>query len=151
MGGFFERNVQHAYANFFRRFERRQASRRDVERYLHTYAVAFVILQRPRQELDSATDLLVPMPTVAGRNVYRSARPVSRILEGGGEIEAGTNRIRVQHTDPNKDAVLSYHFHPTLRCEPGCRLQRQPAPFDEVGLIRVPAPHPRHFQIVNRY
>jgi hypothetical protein len=66
-------------------------------------------------------------------------------------VRARTNRIEVAGSDPDRPLVLSYHYHEALRCEPSCRVERDTNSMDVVGLIRVPAPHPRELQIVNTY
>jgi len=151
MGGFLERNTDHAYANFFRRYGGREVAKPELSRYLRTFAISYVILQRPRADLQNAPELLAELPQVGGRRVFRTRWPVSTVLQGGGSLRASTNRIELRGTDTDKDVVISYHWHEALRCEPGCRVVRQRVELDRVGLIRVPAPHPRDFAIVNRY
>jgi hypothetical protein len=76
---------------------------------------------------------------------------VSRVLSGGGSVRARTNRLFVTGSEPEQDVVLSYHFHEQLVCEPGCRVERQDVALDDVGFVRVPAPHPRDFLVRLQY
>lgn len=151
MGGFLERNIDHAYANFFRRFPERQATEAEVAEYLRTFAISYVITQKTRPEFEQAPRLLEKLPDVAGRSAYRTRLPVSMFLEGKGVVRARTNRIEVHGSDPHAPLVLSYHFHEALRCEPNCRVVRANVRMDTVGLIRIPAPHPADLAVVNSY
>jgi hypothetical protein len=83
--------------------------------------------------------------------VYKTRFAVNTFLRGTGRLRASVNQLRVDATDPREDLLLSYHFHEALRCEPGCRIVNEAAPLDDVGLIRVPSPHPADFVIRNRY
>jgi hypothetical protein len=47
--------------------------------------------------------------------------------------------------------VLRFHFLETLVCRPGCAIAREPLSHDPVGFIRVAAPHPADFEILNAY
>lgn len=151
MGGFLERNTDHAYANFFRRYEKRRVSRAELERYLTTYAIRYVIAQRPRPEFDGAFGLLEPIAQIGGYRIYKTRPQVSQLLSGSGELRARTNRIEVRGSDPAQPLVLSYQFHEALRCAPDCRVEREANPLAPVGLIRIPAPHPRDIAVVNGY
>jgi hypothetical protein len=46
--------------------------------------------------------------------------------------------------------VIRFHWMETLRCRPGCKVERHPVAGDRVGFIRVPSPPPR-FEIYNSY
>jgi hypothetical protein len=151
IGGFFERNTDHAYANFFRRYQGRMVSKPELARYLRTFAIAYVILDRARADLLHAPELLQELPRVGGRRVFQARWALGPVLQGGGTLRARTNRIELRGTSPAHDVVVSYHWHEALRCEPRCRIVRQRVELDRVGLIRVPAPHPADFAIVNRY
>jgi hypothetical protein len=151
IGGFRERNIAHAYANFFRRYADRQVAPAELARYLHTFAIGWVITQRPRADLANARDVLERLPSIAGRWVYRVRAPSRVVLQGTGSVSARTNRIDLRGSDPTQSVVLSYHFHEALRCEPACRVERAPVDLDAVGLIRIPAPHPANLAIVNGY
>ncbi|MFI5307064.1 MAG: hypothetical protein ACHQ53_06925 [Polyangiales bacterium] len=151
LGGFRERNIAHAYANLFRRYGDHELSSQELERYLRTFGVSFIITQRPRKDFAAATELLEPQPPVAGRMVYRTRPQVSQVLAGGGRVRASTNRIELRGSDPTRDAILAYHFHEALRCEPHCRVERELVDLDAVGFVRVPAPHPADFTLVNSY
>jgi hypothetical protein len=73
------------------------------------------------------------------------------VLSGAGSVRARTNRLFVSGAEPTRDVVLSYHHHEQLVCEPGCRVERQAMRFDDVGFVRVPAPHPREFVVRLQY
>ena len=151
MGGFVERNLAHAEANFFRVFKGRTAGHEELAQYLKLYNIGWVITQQPRADVDAAPDLLAPLPQVLGFRVYRTRSQVSALIRGRGKVRASMNLIEVKATLPRDDLLLSYHFHEALRCEPNCRILREAVTPGRVGLIRVPAPHPPDFKIINRY
>jgi hypothetical protein len=147
MGGFELRNIDHSYANFFRRYGARPVDEATLEGYLRTFAISYVLLQRPRADIAGAERVLEAVPPIYPFHVYRSKLSHSKLLANRGSVHASTNRIAVSDTDPNQDVVLSYHWHERLACLPRCRVLRQRHPLDLVGFIRVPAPHPERFVI----
>ena len=147
MGGFELRNIDHSYANFFRRYGARRVDEATLEGYLRTFAISYVLLQRPRDDIAKAERVLEAVPPIYPFHVYRSKLSDSKLLVNRGSVHASTNRIAVSGSDPNEDVVLSYHWHERLACLPRCRVVRQPNPLDRVGFIRVPAPHPERFVI----
>jgi hypothetical protein len=151
LGGFRERNVAHARANFFRRFGDAAVSHDVLRQYLRTFAVSWVISHIPRSDFEAARDLLDAPLHVAGRYVYRTRIPVSMFQQGRGTLRAATNRIELRTTPTDQDLVLSYHWHEALVCAPGCRVERAQAPLDDIGFIRVPAPHAPDLVIENGY
>lgn len=152
MGGFFERNIAHAEANFFRRYHGgRLATPAEIAEYVRLYNIGWVITQQPRADLDAARAVLEPLPPALPFRVYRTRLPVAPLLQGRGSVRARTNVIEVSATDPREELILSYHFHESLRCQPACRLSRKLIGGDRVGLIGVPAPHPARFTIFNGY
>ena len=48
------------------------------------------------------------------------------------------------------EVVLRFHWMESLRCRPGCKVERFVDPADRVGFIRIPNPPPR-FEIYNQY
>ncbi len=152
LGGFRLRNLQHSSANLFRRDPYGSVSKEEFSAYLERYAVQWVIVFRDsplwsewrRDELDR-------IRTIGLHTIYRARKPVNLIAAGGGRVEADTNVLTVTGSDPDEDVVLRYHWLETLICEPSCAIEREPIEGDPVGFIRVPAPHPRDFTIVNGY
>jgi len=159
LGGVHERNMQHSAANLFRRRRDGGLPADALERYFIDYAVRWVILTWPRPELERHTDLLEPLggfppyddEGLPFHRIYRTTVPVSFFAENDGMVRASLNRIEVSGTDPDRDVVLRFHWMETLVCEPGCRIEREPLEDNPVGFIRVPAPHPADFAIVNAY
>jgi hypothetical protein len=151
IGGFRERNVAHAYANYFRSHDRRPATPSELGEYLRTFGISWIVLCLDHPEFDNAPGVVAPVRVIAGYRVYRTVAPVGRVLAGAGTVRARTNEIDVRDSDPNRPLVLSYHFHEALRCAPECSIERENHPLDRVGFIRVPSPHPRAFRIFNSY
>ena len=149
LGGFRYRNIQHAYASFFRSFPE-SASPQQVETYLDTFAVRWVVLLAEREDLESNPSLELAVK-LNGFRIYKSKRPIHKVLRGTGQVKATTNRIEVRGSDSARDLVLAYHYHEGLVCEPACRVERHRVPIDQVGFIRVPAPHPADLVVRNSY
>jgi hypothetical protein len=148
IGGFVERNITHAYANYFRQYPE-APSEFELARYLHVFAVGWIVTNRP--EFERYAGVVEHVATIGGRNIYRTREPVKRVLSGAGATRASENRIAVTGTDPQQSIVLSYHFHEALRCRPSCRVERIDVDIDRVGLIQIPAPHPAEFEVYNAY
>jgi hypothetical protein len=149
VGGFVERNILHAYANYFRRYPTEPPTQAVLDAYLHTYSIDYVVAA-PQEVFDQSQALRI-VADVGNYRVYRTVRPTGRVLVGRGVVSARTNIIDVADTDPDRPLVLSYHFHEALRCTPNCKVERETRTMDSVGLIRVPAPHPRKIRIYNAY
>jgi len=150
LGGFRQRNMDHRAANLFHRHPKADLPDEELEQYLTTYAVRWVILSSAVPALEHR-DVLEFVERVGPHRIYRSRAPVSLTVDGNGQVRASLNRIEVTGTDPDRDAVLRFHWFETLACEPDCRIEREPIAGNRVGFIRVPAPHPPSFAIVNRY
>ncbi|MCX4247840.1 glycosyltransferase family protein [Paraliomyxa miuraensis] len=154
LGGFIWRNLDHSWANFFRRRPQGIASPEELRQYMRTYGARYVIISTPASLAPwwDQSPVLELVATISVFRIYRFEEPVSLIAEGRGRVEAGTNRILVSGSDPGQDVVLRYHWLETLACGPECRIERERIDeVDTVGFIRVPAPHPADFEIRNVY
>ena len=149
LGGFFERNLQHVDANYFREHLTYPAPPEALLHYLRTFAVQWVVTLRP--EFNSIPAMLRQVDTIGNYRIYQAQVGISKVLRGTAVVSASENRIEVSASDPDLPLVLSYHWHEALRCRPACRIERQPIDIDRVGFIRVPAPHPAHLMIWNSY
>jgi hypothetical protein len=149
LGGFFERNIQHVDANYFRLHRSSAATPEEIAVYLQRYAVRWVV--SARREFAELPELLQPVIAIQESRIYRTRVPVNRVLHGGGGVFAAENVIRVEGSDPVQPLVLSYHWHEALRCKPDCRVERHAVDIDRVGFIRIPAPHPSNITIWNSY
>jgi hypothetical protein len=149
IGGFVERNVAHAYSNYFRQYANTTPDELEIARYLHVFAVGWVVSNRP--ELAKYPGVLEEVAAFLGLHIYRTKEKVNRVLAGGGSLQASENRIEIQGSNPAEAVVLSYHFHEALRCKPNCAVERAPVDIDRVGMLRIPAPHPADLTIYNSY
>ncbi len=151
IGGFVWRNMLHSSANLFRRL--RDASGTDIplREYLEDYAIRWIVVTRYAAEADLRSDLFDPVASFPPQKIYRTRIDASFVASGGGRARASMNRIDVEGSTPGEDVVLRFHFLETLACEEGCRIERENQEGDAVGFIRVPAPHPADFAIVNGY
>jgi hypothetical protein len=150
MGGFRERNIQHALGNLFRIHGYKPVAEAELEAYLRTYGIGWIITFTKRDDFENS-ELLEKLPSIKLWNIYRTRFAVDPFLKGHGRLRAKTNSIQVHGTPTDQDVVLSYHWHESLRCTPGCRVERWPIRYDPVGFIRVRAPHPANFIIYNSY
>jgi hypothetical protein len=149
LGGFFERNVAHVDANYFREHRTYMATPEDLVFYLRLFAVDFVVSDRP--EFTKIPNVIEHVATPGGHRIYRTIQPFNRVLRGGGVVSARENMIAVTGSDPNQTVVVAYHWHEALRCKPDCRIEREAVSIDRVGFVRVPAPHPPDFSVWNSY
>jgi len=156
LGGFPFRNLEHIAAHPLFRGHHGRKDGGDLERYLEQYAVKWIIVTRRRPGIENRHDLLERVGSQGGalglrHRVYRVRTPSGLIAGNRGSARASLNRIEVTGTDPARDVVLRYHWLETLVCREGCTVEREPIEDDPVGFIRVPAPHPPDFEIVNGY
>lgn len=152
LGGFIYRNLQHSHANLFRRRKQGVASDAELRAYFETYAVGWVILSNPSPAWDRRSEILEPVFKFGGHRMYRTKIRPSLLAEGTGTVTAETNRIRVTGSDPERDLVLRFHWMETLVCAPDCAVRRARVDsFDEVGFIKIPAPHPADLEVRNDY
>lgn len=154
LGGFIWLNMEHSWANFFRRWPQGIATDDELREYLQTYAARYVIVSTPAVQAPwwDESSVLERVATISHSRIYRAKIPVSLVAEGRGKVTASANRILVTGSDPGRDVVLRYHWMETLACGPDCRIEREVIDeVDGVGFIRVPAPHPAEFEIRNVY
>ncbi|MEY4578319.1 MAG: hypothetical protein RL701_3022 [Pseudomonadota bacterium] len=152
LGGFFERNVQHVDANYFRGHRGLPVDPREFEQYLRSYAVEYIVNEAHDVDEFAALDtLLTHVGTPYGRRVYRTRIAADRVLAGGGKVTARANTIDLRGSDPDQASLLSYHWHEALRCKPDCRVERALLAGDRVGFLRIPSPHPTDLTIYNSY
>jgi hypothetical protein len=149
LGGAPERNLTSAGSDYFSVARKAGAGPDSLSHYLHLFAVQWIVGDRP--EFRRAPNLLTPVATFAGRHIYKAIPAADRVLHGGGTLQVSDNRIAVHDCAPTEALVLSYHWHPALRCQPSCRVTRFPVDIDRVGFILVPAPHPADLMLWNSY
>jgi len=150
LGGFRERNMQHRAANLFHRFPDGRLPDEVLARYLEQYAVRWIIVSQSMPEFEKKAPIEL-VAEVGPHRVFRSRVPVSYFALGSGTARASLNRIDVEGSVPDQDVVLRFHWLETLVCQGGCTAKREPLDDDLVGFIRIPAPHPASFAIVNGY
>ena len=152
LGGFRVRNIQHSDANWFRHSGPPPYDLDALRDYIETYAVRWIVIKHTALDpfWDSHPELFTRAEAANEFLVYKVHADVA-LLDGPGKVQASVNTIAVTGSDPDQDLVLRYHWMETLRCEPDCAMVREPLPNDRVGFIRVPAPHPADFAIVNSY
>jgi hypothetical protein len=158
LGGFTRAEAHASASNLFQRDPEGLLPAAALKKYFEDYAVKWVIVTH-KKRVEQRRDLLEPLGGIPPydkdgfplHRVYKTKIEVSYFAENGGRVQIDYNTIQVSGTDPKRDVVLRFHYLETLACEPGCALRREPLENDPVGFIRVPAPHPESFAIVNRY
>jgi hypothetical protein len=151
LGGFRLRNMQHAAANYFRLFPRAAPPTGMLRAYLKRYAVRYVVTSVQHDWFLGERGALRKVAEFPPHTVFESRIAPSFFAEGSGSVEASLNRLRVRGSSPEEDVVLRYHWIETFVCEPKCVATREPLRGDPVGFVRVSAPHPADFDVVNRY
>lgn len=154
LGGFTWRNLEHSWANLFRRHPQGIATPEALRHYLQTYAARYVIVSTSAEISPwwDKSPVVEKVAQISHFRIYRTREPVSLLAEGRGRVRASTNRLLVTGSDPDRDVVLRFHWLETLACGPDCRIEREPIDAqDRVGFIRVPAGHPVDFEIRNMY
>jgi hypothetical protein len=151
LGGFRLRNLAHSAANIFRRYPIGDPPEDEIEEYMRTYAVKWVVTTFVHERFANKPLLLTQIAEVPPHRIFLSRLHTTFFAENHGEVEASMNRLAATGTDPKKDVVLKYHYLETLVCEPGCVVERTPIKGNPVGFIRVPAPHAADFEITNAY
>jgi len=160
LGGFLERPFEHAQANLFNRNIDGALPKDQFKKYLEDYAVKWVIVTHQKPKLEkNYLDLLEPLghiplpgnPKVPIHRIYKTKIPVSFFAQNTGKITPSLNTLKVTGTQPNEDVVLRFHWLDSFVCKTKCNIIREPVEHDSVGFIRVLAPHPSDFTIINNY
>ena len=156
LGGLEQRAINHADAHLFRAHPDGDLPGKALRDYLERYAVGFVVIRAPVLELvtlpklEWRKDLLHFVTLVGGYRIYLTRLRPSYFLRGRGEVVAQTlNSVRVEGAG-GAEVVLRFHWMETLRCRPGCKVERHEVAGDRVGFIRISKP-PARFEIYNGY
>ena len=150
LGGLVERNVPHVDAHLFRRHPDGDLPGDALRKYLDDYAAGWVVTFGDFGPLDHRRDLLEPAEKVEGYRIYRTRREPSYFQTGSGRVEVQKVNLVGVSDAVGSEVVIRFHWMETLRCRPGCRVERQDVAGDRVGFVRVPNPPPR-FEIYNAY
>lgn len=153
LGGFTHRNVEHSWANFFRRRPQGIAAHEELRAYFETYAVGWVVVVGTESWLYRVPNPELELVAMVGSvKIFKTKIQPNLVASGGGRVEASTNRLAVTGSDPQRPVRLRFHWMETLRCAPDCTIERVEIDgVDPVGFIEVPAPHPADFVIENSY
>ncbi|MBN1656669.1 MAG: hypothetical protein JXA30_23050 [Deltaproteobacteria bacterium] len=152
IGGFPFRNFAHTYSNIFRpRDDIDLTNPQILQEYFETFAIKWVVIDYPDRRFIHALAVLDFYQNIGPHFVYRTKIKPNLFQAGAGEIRASTNRIEVRGTDPKQDIVLRYNWLHTLVCQPRCSVKSAPHKFSPIGFIKIPAPHPPDFVILNGY
>ncbi len=151
LGGLDERNLHHVDAHLFRWYPDGKLPGKQLRDYLERYAVRHVVVRNYKPALEWRKDLLEFKALVGGNRIYRTKITPSYFLRGEGEVHhQALNLIRVRLARRVPEVVLRFHYMETLRCRPGCRVERFAVEGDRVGFLRVPDPPPA-FDVYNSY
>ncbi len=155
LGGLEQRAIHHADAHLFRSHPKGDLKGKALRDYFVRYAVGFVVVRAPQPalhtlpDLEGRKDLLLYVGKEGGYRIYLTKVLPSYFLRGKGRVlSQAFNSIKVETA--SDDVVIRFHWMETLRCRPGCTVERFKVPGDRVGFIRVKKP-PRRFEIYNGY
>lgn len=149
LGGIPERPIPHVDAHPARYAGVPARSVAELEAYLERYAVAAVVVDGAFGPLDVMREALDPAGAIGGVRIYRPKRTPSYFAAGSGRVEQSLNLLRVSEAKGD-EVVLRFHWLDTLRCRPGCTLERAETPGVRMGFLRVKNPPPE-FDIFNSY
>lgn len=150
LGGLRERNVHHVDAHLFRQNIEGALPGDGLRDYLQRYAVGFVVVTAIKRKLEWRRDLLRFKVRLEPIRIYETVAEPSYFAKGRGRVaQQAFNRIAIADA-AGPEVVLRFHWMESLRCRPGCRVERQAVAGDRVGFIRVANP-PAAFEIYNSY
>jgi hypothetical protein len=150
IGGIEERNVHHVDAHLFRWHPDGNVPGAALRAYFERYAIGFVVVHFYKPALEWRKDALKFRALIGGNRIYETRIEPSYFLRGQGEITSQSlNSIKVRGA-AGEELVLRFHWMETLRCRPGCTVERYAVAGDRVGFIRVPRPPPE-LEIYNSY
>jgi hypothetical protein len=114
--------------------------------FVRDYSVEWVVLAGGVCAVDRGETLFFPVQLLEeGYRVYRVRAPSTPILEGSGRIaETRLGSIAVDQVRGER-IVLGFHYHPALRCRPGCTVSAF-SHGDGPPFLRVDRP-PERFEI----
>jgi hypothetical protein len=156
IGGFPDRRLQHEAANLFRYKLEKRYYGRDLADYLVRYNIRYLVMSNPYVAIEQRSDLLQPLKWLKYHRVYRVRHLGNYFARGAGRVRASLNRLEVEDARPEagtQGLVLRFHHMKTLRCSPGCVVEKAPLPDNPVGFISVlGAPRlPARFVVENGY
>jgi hypothetical protein len=160
IGGSNLRDQQHSDADLFFVHPDTDPSKEQVQEYLDRYAVGLSVLTFTTMandvdvllHLSGMGDILRTIFSEKPFKVLKTTNKVNYFKEGSGKVKsATTNLIELVDTSVNEDLVIKFHWLKTLKCLPQCTLERQPIEGDQIGFIRIKAPHQKNIKIVNAY
>ena len=150
VGGLEQRAIQHADAHLFQKYPTGKVPKEWLGPYLERYAVGFVVVKAVMPDLEWQKEHLKFMVLIDSHRIYSTTNQPSYFLRGEGKVVSqGLNSIKVQGA-AGPEAVLRFHWMDTLRCRPGCKVERFSLAGDRVGFIRIKDPPPK-FEIYNSY
>ncbi len=150
VGGLEQRALQHADAHLFQHYPMGKAPRDWTRAYLERYAVGFLVVKAPMPDLEWQKENLEFVVLIDGHRIYRSRIQPGYFLRGAGKVASqALNSVKIRDAS-GPEVVLRFHWMETLRCRPGCAVERFAVDGDRVGFIRVKDP-PAAFEIYNSY
>ena len=85
-------------------------------------------------------------------HLYEVNRNLSFIIGGTADVEADFNRIKVKNLKTkNKEIILKYHYHPTLKATDGLKLEPVYMQDIPIPFIKVLGINTNEFEIYNSY
>ncbi len=149
LGGHIDRPVPQIDANLFSIDRRDQLPPEQLEHYVERFAIGWFVASGRRSALER-TALVEPVQSIGAYRVYRLRPEPSYFARGSGVIvEQRMNLLRVEGVE-GPEVVLRYHWLDSLRCRPGCQVERAEQAGARAGFLRIRQP-PASFEIFNSY
>ncbi len=114
----------------------------EVSSYLERYSVGWVVLGGPLGPFDRDEPRLGPPRFVAGFRVRRVIDATSLVAEGTGRLVRDFGGILKVEDAAGERVTLRLHYDESLRCRPGCTVERVLVDGDRGGFIGIRKPPP---------
>jgi hypothetical protein len=139
VGGFAYRPFHHGDANWFQYQKARRYERAPFRAYLERYGVSHAIFEQVRWKLENDKKVLKFKETFERLRfrAFEIVDPTGYVLRGKGRVvKQKINELFVEDVQGD-ELVLRFHYMRSLRCTPGCKVERFKVDGDRVGFLRI--------------
>jgi len=142
IGGFPDRRMIYERSNIFREVPGHDRYfKQAFADYLVRYNIRYLLVHMPLfPHVETRRDLLQLMVRLGPYRLYRTRHRANFFLRGSGRVRTSINRIVLEDVvpDPRDGKVaIRFHYFPTLRCAPACRLEKVPLADSKASFIQI--------------
>jgi hypothetical protein len=126
----------------------------DLLDYLNLYNIGWIIVrsQELKNNLDKRKGLFKKSTKINNFKIYEVDTNLSFIIGGTGDVIADFNKIKIKNLKAQeKDIILRYHWHPTLKAKPEFKLEPVFISDGPIPFIKVLEVNTSEFEIYNSY